>query len=85
MVFGSEILRQSVARGRLVHNPKVSILMSVYNEELHLRQAVVSILDKTFSGYEFIIINDVSPDGTGDMLRQFAQIDDRICVHDQEN
>jgi glycosyltransferase involved in cell wall biosynthesis len=42
--------------------------MSVYNEEFHLRQAVESILEQTFTDYEFIIINDGSTDSTADMI-----------------
>ena len=41
--------------------PKISVLMPVYNtNEEHLRQAIESILNQTFSDFEFIIINDGS-------------------------
>ena len=77
--------RQSVAPVKLMQNPRVSVLMSVYNEKFHLREAVESVLEQTFTDYEFIIINDGSTDGSSDMLRQYAQFDERICVHHQEN
>ena len=35
--------------------PKVSVLMSVYNGERFLREAVESILDQTFKDFEFIV------------------------------
>jgi glycosyltransferase involved in cell wall biosynthesis len=60
-------------------------VISVYNEEFHVREAVESILEQTFTDYEFIIIDDGSTDSTADILRQFAQSDDRITVHYQEN
>ena len=37
---------------------KVSVIMSVYNGERHLRESVDSILNQTFKDFEFIIIND---------------------------
>ena len=43
--------------------PKVSVLMPVYNtREDHLREAIESILNQTFSDFEFLILNDASTD-----------------------
>ena len=43
--------------------PKISVLMPVYNtSEAHLRQAMESILNQTFTDFEFLILNDASPD-----------------------
>jgi len=39
-------------------NPKVTVLMSVYNGERYLKEAVDSILRQTFEDFEFLIIND---------------------------
>ncbi len=66
-------------------SPRVSVVMSVYNGEKYLAQAIESILDQTFRDYEFIIIDDGSTDGTGVILRQYEEKDDRIQVYDQEN
>ncbi|MCK5256411.1 MAG: glycosyltransferase [Deltaproteobacteria bacterium] len=62
--------------------PKVSVIMSVYNEEKHLREAVESILNQTFKDFEFIIINDGSTDRTGDILESYA--DERIVIVNQD-
>lgn len=51
--------------------PKVSIIMSVYNGESYLSEAIESILNQTLSNYEFIIINDGSTDYTGEILREY--------------
>lgn len=46
------------------------MLMSVYNGERYLREAIESILSQTFTDFEFIIIDDGSTDGTSAILDQ---------------
>ncbi|MDR3244472.1 MAG: glycosyltransferase [Elusimicrobiota bacterium] len=42
-------------------NPKVSVLMPIYNTDvLYLKEAVESVLKQTFADFEFLIINDAS-------------------------
>ena len=50
-------------------NPKVSVLMSIYNGERYLREAINSILNQTFRDFEFLIINDGSTDRTAQILK----------------
>lgn len=59
-------------------NPRVSVLMSVYNGEKHLHQAVDSILNQTFKDFEFLIINDGSTDKTAQILQ--SNYDPRIKI-----
>lgn len=66
-------------------HPPVSVVMSVYNGEDYLAEAIDSILDQTFSQFEFIIINDGSSDGSSQILRQYAEKDARIRLAEQEN
>jgi len=64
--------------------PRVSVVMSVYNGERYLRQAVESILDQTFTDFEFIIVDDGSSDGTWNILNGY--VDPRIrLVRNEEN
>jgi glycosyltransferase involved in cell wall biosynthesis len=65
--------------------PVVSVIMSVYNGERHLAEAIESILDQTFRDFEFIIINDGSTDGTADILGRYQRRDERIQVYPQDN
>jgi glycosyltransferase involved in cell wall biosynthesis len=48
------------------HNttPKISVLLPVYNCELYIQTAVESILNQTFTDFEFLIIDDASTDDT---------------------
>lgn len=63
--------------------PKVSVVMSVYNGDSYLNEAIDSILGQTLWDFEFIIVNDGSTDGTGELLRFYD--DPRIVVIDQSN
>jgi len=62
--------------------PKVTILMSVYNGERYLREAIDSILNQTFRDFEFLIINDGSTDRTKEILDSYK--DPRIRVINNE-
>ena len=61
-------------------NPKVTVLMSVYNRSKYLREAIDSILSQTLMSFEFIIIDDGSTDGTWDILTEYADQDQRIAL-----
>jgi len=57
---------------------KISVIMSVFNGEKYIKEAVESILDQTYQDFEFIIVNDASTDNTEGMLEQFN--DSRINI-----
>ncbi len=59
-------------------SPRVSVLMSVYNGESFLAEAIQSILDQTYTDFEFLIVNDGSTDGTAGILASFR--DPRIKI-----
>ncbi|MBE2192951.1 MAG: glycosyltransferase [Anaerolinea sp.] len=64
--------------------PRVSVLMSVYNGERYLREAVDSILNQTFTDFEFIIVDDGSTDGTAQILDSYS--DPRIVrINNEKN
>lgn len=58
--------------------PKISVVMPVYNGEKFLREAIDSILNQTFSDFEFIIINDCSTDETEQIIKSY---DDKRIVY----
>jgi glycosyltransferase involved in cell wall biosynthesis len=61
--------------------PKISILMAVYNENIaHLEKSIKSILNQTFTDFEFIIINDCSNTSVTSALKDYARNDNRIVL-----
>lgn len=59
--------------------------MSVYNGERWLRESINSILEQTFTDFEFIIVNDGSLDSSVDIIKQFSVKDSRIRFIDKPN
>jgi hypothetical protein len=65
--------------------PKVSVVMSVFNGERFLPEAVESILDQRFREFEFIIINDGSTDRSPSILDSYQNCDARLRVYHEEH
>jgi len=51
--------------------PRISVVMPVWNGEQYLAAAVDSILNQTFRDFEFIIVDDGSTDGTAKILASY--------------
>jgi glycosyltransferase involved in cell wall biosynthesis len=66
-------------------SPIVSVVMSVYNGGSYLADAIDSILQQSFTDFEFIIVNDGSSDDSTNIINSFAKKDQRIKVLEQEN
>ena len=64
--------------------PKISLIMSVYNGEDYLSEAIESVLNQTLKEFELIVINDCSSDSTSEILNKYAELDDRVKVHTNE-
>lgn len=58
----------------------ISVVMSVYNGQKFLAEAIESILKQTYTNFEFIIIDDGSTDNSLDIVWEFAAADERIRV-----
>lgn len=55
----------------MIRVPRISIIMSCFNDEPYLAEAIESILSQTFEDFEFIVLDDGSTDGTRGIIRQY--------------
>lgn len=51
--------------------PKITVLMPVYNCELYIKEAVDSVLNQTYTDFEFLIIDDASTDKTVSIIKSY--------------
>lgn len=59
-------------------NPKVSVIMGIYNGEKTMKRAIESIIGQTFTDWELIICDDCSTDNTYKIALKYADMDARI-------
>ena len=65
--------------------PKVSVIVPVYKAEKYLRKCVDSILAQTFRDFEVLLVDDGSPDKSGEICEEYAKKDPRVRVFHKEN
>ena len=66
-------------------DPKISIIIPVYNSENTLQRCLDSVLAQTFTDFECLLINDGSKDRSGDICDEYARKDSRVKVFHKEN
>lgn len=66
-------------------NVKVSIIMPVYKVEEYVGKAIESIQAQTLTDWEFLIVDDGTPDRSGEICDEYAAKDGRIHVIHKEN
>lgn len=59
---------------------QLSVVMPVHNGERFLRESISSILNQTFSDFEFVILDDASTDESARLIREWASADPRIRI-----
>ena len=59
---------------------KISIVLSVFNDQDNIVNAINSIIYQTYNNIELLVINDCSSDRTGEILNTFSKKDKRIKV-----
>ena len=59
--------------------PRVSVVMTCYNHERWIEEAIASVLDQTMTDLELIVVDDSSADGSMAVVARFA--DPRIRVY----
>ena len=66
-------------------NPKISVIVPVYNVEQYLPRCIDNILVQTFTDFEVLLIDDGSTDNSGDICDEYAKKDNRIRVFHKKN
>jgi glycosyltransferase involved in cell wall biosynthesis len=65
-------------------SPLVSIITPTYNNAEYIAECIESVRAQTYQNWDYLIVNNCSTDGTGEIARRFAKIDNRIRVLDND-
>ena len=68
-----------------MNNPKISVIVPVYNVEKYLSKCIASILAQTFTDFELLLVDDGSMDNSGRICDEYVEKDSRIRVFHNEN
>lgn len=68
-----------------MNNPKISVIIPVYNGEKYLPQCLDSLINQTFKDFEIICVNDGSTDKSLEILGEYSQKDLRVKIINQKN
>ncbi len=66
-------------------DPKVSIIITCYNQQAFIAQAIESVINQTFSDWECIIVDDGSVDKSAEISNSYSKKDQRIKYNYQPN
>ncbi|RZK39333.1 MAG: glycosyltransferase family 2 protein [Hymenobacter sp.] len=66
-------------------NPKISVVIPVYNQEKYLAETINSVITQTFTDFELILVDDGSKDKSVQIIQEYAKRDDRIVPLIQAN
>ncbi len=61
--------------------PLVSVVTPVYNGELFIKECIDSVLEQSYSNWEYIILDNCSTDHTPAIIQEYAKADTRITIY----
>ena len=67
------------------NNPKISLIIPVYNVEKFLKITLDSVFAQTFKDFEVIVVNDGSTDSSFEIIKEYSEKHDNMVVVNQEN
>lgn len=68
-----------------MNNPKISIIVPVYNAKAYLEKCILSIMEQSYQRLEILLVDDGSTDGSSEMCDAIAIRDSRVKVIHQSN
>ncbi|WP_243349651.1 glycosyltransferase family 2 protein [Parabacteroides sp. FAFU027] len=66
------------------NSPLVSVLMTVYNREKYIAEAIDSVIASSYQNWELIIVDDQSKDQSVEIAKKYTEIDSRIRLYVNE-
>lgn len=67
------------------NNPKISIIVAIYNQEAYLHKALSCIRNNSFDDYEVLLINDGSTDHSKEICLEYCSLDSRFKYYEKIN
>lgn len=64
----------------MIYSPLISVLMTAYNREKYIAEAIESVLASSYQNFELIIVDDCSSDNTLNISKSYEAKDDRVKV-----
>ena len=68
-----------------MNNPLISVIIPVYRVEKYIRTCLDSVLNQSYTNWEMILVDDGSPDRSGEICDEYAERDQRITVVHKQN
>ena len=84
-IYDIQVKLREIAFEDVNINPKVSIIVPTYNNEIYLERCLFSLVEQTLKEIEIIVVNDGSTDNTLSILNLFAEYDKRFKVISQSH
>ena len=83
--YGEKITTEIYLSKYIKNNPKISIIIPIFNSEEFINECLNSLIKQTFKNFEVICINDGSNDNSLTILKEFEKKDERIHIFSQNN
>ena len=66
------------------NNPKVAIIVPIYNVESYLNRCLDSLANQTYSTLLFVLVNDGSSDKSVEIAKAYCSMDSRFVLIDKK-
>lgn len=70
--------RRKWEKENILYNPRVSVIIPAWNEEVGLLSTVKTVLKSTYKNTEVIVVNDGSTDNSDKMMREFTAMYEKM-------
>jgi len=67
------------------YDPLVTVVISVYNKEDYVAQAIESVMTQTYRNLDIIVVDDGSTDSSRDVIQVYLERDSRLRYYNQPN